>query len=1761
MKKLLSFLLALSMVLSCLSMVTLVTNAEGIEAQANALKIQGTDSTATYTIINQADGLFNGVEFAESETTKNLNFTLYNTGTTSLAFTIRIAEGWTQNLYVGATNYYNKGVSVSIAPGTHQEISITIPKTYSLSNGGEATQSYTNLGLRFYWPRALTADDVIYLVPEDKTIVDNYVNSYGVNPVKEDFEIPKPIAVKISGNSSDNTIIKGAFEGVEVQEGAATTTARFAVYSKNAITLSQFYAVDEWEQCTYSEPGKVRDGVYSYTSATLASGEVKIVKLTVPTTYYLPNAAEDEGKNCTEYDIRIAYNRAITTDDAIYIAPLHGDDVLDWERVYGPAFEKVWSTPFEIIDPDATPIPTPTPTPIPTPVSVGAKLEVITALDAGYAYYYVSGKLTKAMAVDGKITKNFVIYNTTEADIMVQAYYMDAGWATVGATLKTATIKAGNKGTVTVEVPCDEKGTYDGTHGVDTMLLRFNVFANKAGDAIIIATENNEEVESLKYAGVAGGATTGRGAVSIVNTLPGQATPTPEETPTPEVTSEYVGKKITFISDVKNTLLTGETAGISGLSDGNHTISYLVYNKGNVDVDVKVFLLNGTETYNENDGTVVTIPKNEARYVTYDFVVEGGLIKGTTSSGAQKDAVLAVNVAMSETSSNGIGMIPAGTEVTIAYNRFDDKDAAKTLNDEHPATEVEDVKKLPAIGKKLTANVLTENNYWYVRANAEMTSFIDGTHKVGYYVYNPNNFAVSVNFYLQNDYATVNNNIGTSKILEPHERAYFTYEYTVTDGKYFDADASKMTIRFDVRPANGETSLPKDTSIYVQYEGAPNKDPLKNIKSILVGGASVSATISDMVFCPDYKPTAVIYTSSTTATTPYFLIGYPNGLFTKDDVKDGKLVFEQYVFNESDYDITFYPAYHTSTSAGWEGYKSGDLMTVEKNSGAWLKASYAVNADNTITIGSANYPIESFFLRLYFHGEITAGTVLIFTTDEERSDKMLSATSSAGFKAKATYDTKYTAPDTVADPTFHISSAFGSHMVLQRNAKVPVWGVSTYIGETVTVTFKGQEKTAIVTEDGKWTVTFDSMPADKTPAELTATCNGKTEVLTDILVGDVFIIGGQSNADMALANSGTTYSNAYKQQLIDSAEGNIRFFRQGKLDAMKVPETMNAPQYEPINGNVWTRETFGTANSFCAFGFFFGHALYNEIDVPIGMIMAASAGSPLSQLMSKEAADATGYDRYESGIPVSGMYNALMNPFINMSFKGMLFFQGESEHALAKTDYGKYNEYLNAYVEDLREKNGNDFPFYYAQVGTYPGLNFTGIGEQRAVQFEGLKVINNSGMIVTMDMGARADYHDTAHSPYKEPIGQRFADLVLAKTYGIADENYVVSPIAQYATKTADGIVVTFKNVGDGLKRIGEHETLSGFRAMTGPATYVNVAATILSDNTVLVHTNGIEGVIGVAYGVENICYTNYPEGNGDLTCVANLGNSVDLPAFSFKMLVEDKIVGAQTNVGKDLTLNMHSTAQGQMKVYHDGKEIIIDGAYNEASGSYVYMYEGINPQCMGDKLDMQLWVGGEMVDEKAEYSIKEYCNNLVNGEKPEGYTEEQFAALKTMLADMLDFGAEAQKHMGYKTDALMNDLSWVQENRSTFVKPESVKAVTETTNADYSFRSMGLHVSNYISIYVKFNVKDWTNVTVKVGDKIYTEADLENGTLYLEDLSATRYSEVFNIELQVNGTTVQTLTYSANSYIASKYNGAQSALVQAIGRYGAAAEKLVSLQ
>jgi len=158
----------------------------------------------------------------------------------------------------------------------------------------------------------------------------------------------------------------------------------------------------------------------------------------------------------------------------------------------------------------------------------GIKVEVTEDFVGDGAYTYVrttSTGLTKEMAVDGKIVKNFVIYNTSDVAIKIEAMYQN-DWSNVSgvsSVVHNDEIPAGEKKTFTLTVPCNASGMVTDTVALDALTLRFNVRAAsgslKAGNAVIISAEGNKEIATIGAANRQGG-TAGKAKASAVMTLP-----------------------------------------------------------------------------------------------------------------------------------------------------------------------------------------------------------------------------------------------------------------------------------------------------------------------------------------------------------------------------------------------------------------------------------------------------------------------------------------------------------------------------------------------------------------------------------------------------------------------------------------------------------------------------------------------------------------------------------------------------------------------------------------------------------------------------------------------------------------------------------------------------------------------------------------------------------------------------------------------------------------------------------------------------------------------------------------------------------------------------------------------------------------------------------------------------------------------------------------------------------------------------------------
>ncbi len=174
---------------------------------------------------------------------------------------------------------------------------------------------------------------------------------------------------------------------------------------------------------------------------------------------------------------------------------------------------------------------------------------------------------------------------------------------------------------------------------------------------------------------------------------------------------------------------------------------------------------------------------------------------------------------------------------------------------------------------------------------------------------------------------------------------------------------------------------------------------------------------------------------------------------------------------------------------------------------------------------------------------------------------------------------------------------FSNNMVLQQKQDIPIWGTATPGGEVV-VEFHGKEKKGTVDGDGKWQVNLPAVPAGG-PYQLIIH-GEQTQVIKNVLVGEVWICSGQSNMEMAVSASWGKINND-KEEVANASYPDIRLFIVDK----KMAET---PQ-ENLESDGWKECSPESVPEFSAVAYFFGRHLQSELNVPIGLIETAWGGT------------------------------------------------------------------------------------------------------------------------------------------------------------------------------------------------------------------------------------------------------------------------------------------------------------------------------------------------------------------------------------------------------------------------------------------------------------------------------------------------------------------------------------------------------------------------
>ena len=483
----------------------------------------------------------------------------------------------------------------------------------------------------------------------------------------------------------------------------------------------------------------------------------------------------------------------------------------------------------------------------------------------------------------------------------------------------------------------------------------------------------------------------------------------------------------------------------------------------------------------------------------------------------------------------------------------------------------------------------------------------------------------------------------------------------------------------------------------------------------------------------------------------------------------------------------------------------------------------------------------------------------------------------------------------------NVAAVFTDHMVLQRDLPVPVFGASD---GPVRVTLAGGEVIA-EPKEGRFCAVLPPMGAGG-PYAMRVEGDGEVRVFEDVMVGEVWLCGGQSNMEFALRDD------KYGPETVATAQDPMLRFYTVSQEA-RVDEAMLARERE----RRWKRLAPGTCADVSAVAYYAGRRLRAALDVPVGMLICCIGGSEISSWISREALanvpegaralrefeaaikgvsdeqfarDEADYadrvarwcdaaDAFKAKHPgrraeemvletgefpwpppmgrwmlrrPGGPWETMVNRIAPYAARGLLWYQGESDSGHSDQYAARFSRLIDEWRKAFRNQ---DLAVVAAQLPGYGAdpaqEDWPGIRRAQEIVCDGKE---NCALACLLDCGEENDIH-----PWdKSAPGGRMGDIALKLAYGIGEG--APAPRLSAATPVAEGIRLEF------TQPLASAGKVSGIAANGCPA-----EAEITGDGALLVRASA---PASLAYA-----QINNP--------TATLFGTNGLPAFPFECRVE----------------------------------------------------------------------------------------------------------------------------------------------------------------------------------------------------------------------------------------------------------------------------------
>jgi len=468
--------------------------------------------------------------------------------------------------------------------------------------------------------------------------------------------------------------------------------------------------------------------------------------------------------------------------------------------------------------------------------------------------------------------------------------------------------------------------------------------------------------------------------------------------------------------------------------------------------------------------------------------------------------------------------------------------------------------------------------------------------------------------------------------------------------------------------------------------------------------------------------------------------------------------------------------------------------------------------------------------------------------------------------------------------SFSVNNLLQSNMVIQQAKPIKIWGTAN-AGDIILLKADWIKNVVTIHADknNEWLGTIkvpSAVPGHYAAHTITIIHKDDTVHLSNILIGEVWLCSGQSNMDMQLK--------PFLPWLrgVTDYENEIAAANHPEIRVLDIATGFKAQPVKEAKGT-WIICTPQTAGDFSAVAYYFALELLHKLQVPVGLITSAVGGSSCQIWTSREtlAKDAALNEKYlypydtsaHSKEPLDSVitfekvlrpalfYNAMIYPLQNISLRGFLWYQGESN----KDDGDIYTRLNIAMIKNWRALFAQgDLPFYFVQVAPYNWQQNDSTAFNYAIFREAQSNIakeKNTGIALTMDIGDAEDIHPRN----KKDAGIRLAKNALAKTYGFKNIQFEGPQFSSF-TINKNIVTVSFNkaSVGTGLTT-SDNQPPKYFFIAGDDKKFYPASAQIIHDKIVL-SAPQVDKPAAVRYA-----FTNYP--------ITNFCNKDGLPAMPFR--------------------------------------------------------------------------------------------------------------------------------------------------------------------------------------------------------------------------------------------------------------------------------------